>query len=286
MGGVIGGIAVIVAIFFLATWWIRKRGHSDDFDGDFDPDRVTPGKSAPHDLDLAGGAADVTPYNFGVNDAQAQGLGAAGVVDTQMIQQQPYGVPTMMSPISPMSPLSPAGPSVISGYNSVPVGGYVNPTALPPLTFPPSAYNPVPQGPPAPSAYSEPSAYSGSDNPYADYSAYPGYATSAIGSQHPGGTAPQDFRHPSPGPSLAITSSDNQSSSGRGMLPSAKEREVMAERRAMHLANEPGSPGSSSPTTPGGPVHQHMDGGRLDVMPEESPQEVPPSYDSIPRGQS
>ena len=58
-----------------------------------------------------------------------------------------------------------------------------------------------------------------------------------------------------------------------GVLPSQKEMEA---RGGYHVAND-GNGGNT-------PVLQHQDAGRLDVTPEEEPMnEIPPSYDSIPR---
>ncbi|KAJ3476325.1 hypothetical protein NLI96_g11235 [Meripilus lineatus] len=278
------------------------RMSSDEFDGDFDPDRVTPGKASGQDLDLnAGAAAEVTPYSYGAS-GHVPTLGIDSNVSPppteyggglQMSQQQPYGVSQMVSPLSPTgAPVYPAyGVMPPTTYNAAGVVGGPPPSAFP-VGFAPA--------PSAPSAYSEPSAYSPSEpsTTYPDYPSYANYPVGpvAIGSiitqpqqQLPGATGPQDFRHPSPGPSLALTTSDGQSSSGRGgngTLPSSKEREAMAER--LHVANEMAAGGSipSPMSSVGSPVMQHMDGGRLDVRVAEAPppQEIPPSYDSIPRG--
>ena len=161
---------------------------------------------------------------------------------------------------------------------------------------PPSAYS---HSQPTQSYY----AHSASDHGgYPDYSAYAAYAnqqypnsgpsSSPTGSPTSPSFGPQvagvpgrDFRHPSPGPSLAHTSHTGQtdpsvsgSSSGPGVIPSAKEREAMAYRRAGNLAvaNPDGANAGSSG------VLQHQDAGRLDATPEdEEPAEVPPRYDTI-----
>ncbi|KAI0080171.1 hypothetical protein K474DRAFT_1581732, partial [Panus rudis PR-1116 ss-1] len=92
---------------------------------------------------------------------------------------------------------------------------------------------------------------------------------------------PGDFRLPSPGPSVAMHSDTSPSmttttASSGGILPSAKEREAAAAR-GLHVANDEGPSG----------VVVHQDGGRLEATPEEEdvPNEIPPSYDSIPRDQ-
>ena len=69
------------------------------------------------------------------------------------------------------------------------------------------------------------------------------------------------------------------SSSGPGVLPSAKEREAMANRRGNLAVANPDTAGAG-PASSG--VMQHTDGGRLDATPEdEEPSEVPPRYDTI-----
>lgn len=60
VGGVAGGIAGLVAILLIGLFcWRRNRRRRDDFDGNFDPDRVV--GHAGH-TDLAG--AEVTPYSY------------------------------------------------------------------------------------------------------------------------------------------------------------------------------------------------------------------------------
>ena len=113
---------------------------------------------------------------------------------------------------------------------------------------------------------------------------YDGYSTTT-GSHYPttvtdpsaAGMQNVDWRGPSPGPSLGTS----------GTLPSSKDRELADERRRLYVANderaEGGSSqggGSGSGSGSGGGVVQHRDGGR--VQEPTVPEEVPPSYDSIP----
>ncbi|KAI9443568.1 hypothetical protein H4582DRAFT_1925773 [Lactarius indigo] len=61
VGGIVGGIAGLVAILLIGLFcWRRNRRRRDDFDGNFDPDRVV--RHTGH-TDLAGGA-EVTPYSY------------------------------------------------------------------------------------------------------------------------------------------------------------------------------------------------------------------------------
>jgi len=71
VGGIAGGIAGLAAILLIGLFcWRRNRTRRDDFDGNFDPDRVVRHVGA---TDLAG--AEVTPYHY-----EPGGLAAAGAV--------------------------------------------------------------------------------------------------------------------------------------------------------------------------------------------------------------
>lgn len=60
VGGIAGGLAGLVAILLIGLFcWRRNRSRRDDFDGNFDPDRVVRHVGA---TDLAG--AEVTPYHY------------------------------------------------------------------------------------------------------------------------------------------------------------------------------------------------------------------------------
>ncbi|KAI9445674.1 hypothetical protein BJY52DRAFT_1315578 [Lactarius psammicola] len=60
VGGIVGGIAGLIAILLIGLFcWRRNRRRRDDFDGNFDPDRVV--GHIGH-TDLAG--AEVTPYSY------------------------------------------------------------------------------------------------------------------------------------------------------------------------------------------------------------------------------
>ncbi|KAL4241718.1 hypothetical protein ABKN59_000895 [Abortiporus biennis] len=218
-GGVVGGVAGLAIILALLFFFFRKRNHNDEFDGNFDPDRVPTGR--PGELDL--GAAEVTPYTYGESGGGAP----------EMAQS---GVPSFLA-------AGTGGATTSSG---------------------PSAYNATSNT--APSQYSD-------GSQYGDYAAYAEYA-GGNPSREAYGVPPRnsDFRHPSPGPSIAPTadtSATPPSVLAPGVLPSSKEREAMSQRRVVNDS---------------GRVVQHQDGGRLESTAEEDvPREIPPSYDSIPR---
>jgi len=263
------GLGALILLF----WFLRRRSKRDEFDGNFDPDRVVSGgRPGAEGFDLAG---DITPFTYAPGAGAAPGTGGGYGQGQEMAQHAP-------------SILAGAGVGAGAGRAAGAAGTH--------RTAPSTA----------------PSAYSQSDPPQSQYADYPAYAAYASSSHDhggesgyntttsmtsptspgrtsfsgPGGLPPVSDRHPSPGPSLAMTNGTNEhsnsSSSGAeaaaagaagGLLsiPSNKEREA---RR--------GQPGGLRVMND---VVQHQDGGRLDVTPEDEEQqaEIPPSYDSIPR---
>jgi len=86
-------------------------------------------------------------------------------------------------------------------------------------------------------------------------------------------TGMRDFRGPSPGVSLGTS----------GTFPSSKEREVASDGGRLRVANDENGGGGSGQGS-GGVIVQHIDGGRVEEQQQQqqrSPEEVPPSYDSI-----
>ncbi|TBU61816.1 hypothetical protein BD310DRAFT_946269 [Dichomitus squalens] len=265
VGGVVGGIAGLAILATLAYFLLRRRRDKDDFDGNFDPDRVVGLSGNNHgtlpDIDL--GADNITPYNYTPGQPQngvSASLPAGGPGAADMRQY---------------------GPSFLAGAGGVAAGAALSNAGR---SSTPSHYS---TSQPAQSQYGA-GPQSTSDHGYPEYAAYAAYAnpyahgTSPTTSPTSTSFGPQvaavpgrDFRHPSPGPSLGPTDvSASGSSSGPGVIPSAKEREALARRGNLSLANPDGTSG----------VVQHQDGGRLDATPEdeEEPSEVPPRYDTIP----
>jgi len=192
-------------IFFLLK---RRKGGDEEFDGNFDPDRLDPerfGGTATKPgtmpaVDLVG--AEVTPFQY----------------DPQAAQQQGYEKFSQM-------PRQPGMPVPLVGGGG---GGYGGKSDVHSST-------------------------TGSHYP------------TTVTDQSVTGMQNQDFRGPSPGASLGTS----------GTL-SSKDRELANERREMYIANDGRGEGSSQAV----PAWQHRDAGR--VPQQTVPEEVPPSYDSIP----
>ncbi|GBE82992.1 hypothetical protein SCP_0500350 [Sparassis crispa] len=197
VGGVVGAIILVTLLWFICR---RRRAKRDDFDGNFDPDRVVGGSARDGAtlpaIDLAG-ADEVTPYSYS---------------PAQQEMRQQADVPAFLA----------AG-----------AAGAMSDRRSPPATS-------------APSQYSQSS-------------------DQGQGAYNVGAIPTGEFRHPSPGPSLAMTSSTHTGSTPPfgGVLQSAKERE--AYRSGLQVSNPP-------------EVVQHRDAGRLNATPEEeeAPAEIPP----------
>lgn len=255
MGGV--GGAIVLAII---AWLLLRRRRRDDFDGDFDPDRVVGGRTG-GGVDLVGGEAGaVDPYNYvpaaggaGGQQMSQAGSSATGAGAAGMGAGMAAGAAAKRSPVPPTGTTS--APSAYSQGNSAASQSHYAPSN----SDPGYDYN-------AYAAYSDP--HSGSQSGHGYESTSP-RSSAFPGGFHPGYTPEGLYRGgPSPGPSLPGTGS-----SSAGMtLPSNKEMEA----RGLRVANAPGGEGSG--------VVQHEDGGRIpEAHAEEEavPNEIPPSYDSI-----
>lgn len=207
-GGVVGGAVGILALILVIFFCLKRRKQPEDFDGNFDPDRLDPerfGGSATRpgalpNVDLVG--AEVTPFNYQADPMPQKGYDPYG----QMTQRPEMPVPVVSSPPS--------------GYGRSDIR----------------------------------SSTTGSHYP------------TTITEQSVSGMHNQDWRGPSPGPSLATS----------GTLPSSKDRENAGGGSRFQVSNN-GEGGSGQGSS--NAVVQHRDGGRLQQP--SVPEEIPPSYDSI-----
>jgi hypothetical protein len=268
VGGVVGGIGGLLAIAALLFWLLRRR-RRNEFDGDFDPDRVRR-QSGTDGLDLAedaGAAAAITPYPA-----------PAPLHAPQPQPGFPHAEPYMQGgPVSTYAP---------SAYTSTTGGGRASPgfagmgSGMGPGLLPVGAG----AGGAAAYAYNQQmqqgqhgqSAYQGAYGPHSPI--HPGQTPSPplTNTSGPLQNPYSDSSSSAYGPSIAHASATGggagyvggyaaSSSSSPSNPRSNKARE--AER--LRVANEDGE-------TPDEPVVQHKDGGRVK-------NEVPPSYDSIPQ---
>ena len=96
-GGVVGGAVGLLAIILIIFFFLKRRKQKDEFDGNFDPDRLDPerfGGSATRpgampNIDLVG--AEVTPFQYNPDAAQQKGYG-----QYQQVAQRP-GMPPVVT---------------------------------------------------------------------------------------------------------------------------------------------------------------------------------------------
>lgn len=258
VGGAVGGVVALVAIALL-IYFIRRRSSKNEFDGDFDPDRVVNrpggGGTLPQ-LDLSDEANNITPFNAYAADG-----------DDGMRQ---YG----------QSPFA-SGPSLMG------VAGTQAQHQVPNPSVPPSSASHYSDG----QSYFQGAGGSASGHsPQQSLSARPPQGAALPTGQYPQpqqpfmyGAAPADWHAPRPGTSPPPSTVPSASVSSR----SAKEREAAGGSSAygLGLATQHEVPeGSESASGPAAGssagVVVHQDAGRA---PEEveTPQEIPPAYDSI-----
>ncbi|OBZ68926.1 hypothetical protein A0H81_11002 [Grifola frondosa] len=206
---------------------LSAASHKEDFDGNFDPDRVVGhggGGTLPN-VDLAADD-NVTPYNYTPSGFQGSSSptvsgGAAGVGAGQgQMRQFPAAVPAFLA----------------GGVAGAAAGAAGAGRPSPPPTSAPSQYSQYSQSQSHSQSHYAPS----SEQPYPDYAAYAALASPQAGAADISGVNTYGaLRHPSPGPSLPQTDSGSNSGSNSasgagagalGVLPSAKEREAAAGR--------------------------------------------------------
>lgn len=308
VGGVVGGIAALVALLLL-LWFVRRRRRNNEFDGNFDPDRVTAvggtgGAGGMRQADLLGAGAtgaEVTPYSYQPQGAGAQYANGAG----GGMQHIGGGGASYLGPAAAAGLGAGIGAAAYGTRNEK--GGRLAP-------------NPSEAGQSDPFAGSDSaSRYSGDHSAgrreSVSTSAGPhGYAYGASPYVGGAGVLAGAGQHTSPGPSLPGTHTTSSGSPPPGVR-SAKESEAFSSRSSQLLSPGPydaGPAGSAygygyggaaplavrNGTEPdaatdagsvagasGSNVIVHQDGGRVRDLPAppvaEEPTEIPPTYDSI-----
>lgn len=283
VGGVVGGLAALGILGALLLYCIRRKRNADDFDGNFDPDRVVGhsgggGGTLPQ-VDLGEGVV-AEPYAY---HPAGTGVGAGGGMTQYGEAQYPIasgGAGTGVGGPRSAGTTSPSAPShyPTSSESDAPAAGmyYNNPNY-------PNNPDVVGMG------MGMGGAYGGGNQPTASVSSGSNYTSYGGG---PG--APPPSRTPAPGGLYY----DNPMSS--------KEREALAQggQGRYGLATQVEEPNpqmvglggvgrghsaqgsvSALSSGTGSGVVVHQDGGRV---PQPQPQlhemesEIPPTYDSIP----
>lgn len=153
IGGVVGGLAALGIIGLLVFCLLRRQRHEDDFDGNFDPDRVvvhsSGGGTLPH-IDLG---AEVTPYAYAPHNDVGQpamsqyNYGESPYSPPMRSMSPPYPIPSpYQRPPSDYNMSSVPGPaSDTSGSQYGPsIGQYSLPAGAGLAALPPGARSPSP----------------------------------------------------------------------------------------------------------------------------------------------
>lgn len=245
-GGVVGGIVALLAIGAF-IWLLRRRSQHEEFDGDFDPDRVHR-QSRLGNFDLAAGGHDTTVTPFMVENPASSGLAGVGIGAAAAAGGASLGA-LEAGHHQRQTSTSSAPPSSWDHHSAAFVG---------------------PQGPgfpPQPQPPHSPESSTGS-----------GYMP--VGPPSTGGYAPSA----APTSESAYTPSSQRSAKEREAM---RYRALHLTNTPDGGETSGLLGGAASPPPPSRTsteVLQHRDGGRLEEAPhEQPPSEIPPSYDSIPR---
>ncbi|KAJ7103319.1 hypothetical protein B0H15DRAFT_811831 [Mycena belliarum] len=262
VGGVIGGLAFLLAIGAGFLWYRRRSRYKDEFDGNFDPARVTstrPVSTGPEMIANTGGTLprmniDDDDDDYGVGHGIPHSTRGGGIIN-----------PFMYAPTAAPSSRSQSPPMSMSQYSQ---DGYA-----PTLSSAGGYYAAMPRETQAVGGHYPPSAPSnGSASSYNPRSAKEREAQRA-------------------GFAIANPSHDNEP---RAMSGAYDEQYQMYLRSGPQNArNSPRGESDRPPLSPtasssaashrASGVLVHKDGGRVDAVQEEQADEIPPTYDSLPK---
>lgn len=226
VGGVVGGVVALAALILL-FWFCRRRRKADDFDGNFDPDRVVAarGSTGVGRDDLLEGA-QVTPYSYSPGDT------SSGAPTSEMRQQG--GVDHSLLDAAGLGAAGVGGAAIANHNRQQSASTYGRGGGKRPLSDGTTSdlgnHRPSQDYAPTETSHSG----SGSAYPYGA-SPYPAAMGAAGGAAAGAYLGPG--RHPSPGPSLPSTASSPTSGSHYSQPTAmttgrlAKEREAFAGRQ-------------------------------------------------------
>ncbi|KAJ6575332.1 hypothetical protein B0H19DRAFT_637362 [Mycena capillaripes] len=284
VGGVIGGLAFLAIIGAAFLWFRRRSRYKSEFDGNFDPARVTgtrPISSGPEMIQnhTTGG----TLPRMDIEDDEDDGMGGrlphstvGGGIITPFAYTptaSAYGSTRSRSPPAPSGSPPPMSQYSQDGYTPTlsSAGGYY--TAVAQQAQPVGGYYP-----PAP-----PSSSGSSGNQYNPRIAKEREA----GARRSGNFAVANPSHEPDSRGMSGGYDEQYQAYLRGG-PQGAQRGSQSEYTdpSSHPLSPTGS-SSGAAQRAGGGVLVHQDGGRVepDTVPEEEADEIPPTYDSLPSGE-
>ncbi|KAJ6520033.1 hypothetical protein C8R45DRAFT_45037 [Mycena sanguinolenta] len=277
VGGVIGGLAFLTVVGGVIFWFHRRSRYRSEFDGNFDPARVTstrPVSSGPEMIQHIGGGTlprlDIDDEDDGMGGRLPHSTVGGGIVTpfAYTPTASAYGSTRSRSP-----PVSSGSPPPMSQYSQ---DGYA-----PTMSSAGGYYAAVPQQPQAVGGYyppAPPSSTSSSGNQYNPRSAK---------EREAGRSGNFAVANPSTDPGDSRPMSGGYNDQYQAYLRSGPQ----ARRGSQSEYNDPSSYPPLSPTASSsgasqrlGGVLVHQDGGRMEpeTVHEEEADEIPPTYDSLP----
>ncbi|KAJ7161363.1 hypothetical protein C8R43DRAFT_992580 [Mycena crocata] len=281
VGGVIGGVALVGLVGAAFLWYRRRSRYKSEFDGNFDPARVTNTRPVSSGPEMIAHSTGGTLPRMNIDDDDGMGgrlphsTVGGGIVTP--FAYTPSGSAYGASSRSQSPPVPSASPPPMSQYSQ---DGYP-----PTLSSAGGYYTAVPQQAQAVGGYYPPappsSSGSSGNNPYMPRNAK---EREAMGSRH--------------GAGLAVANPSAHETEPRVMSGASHDSEqYQAYLRVGPQHGRQGSQGSTPPLSPtastsgGGQrmscVLVHQDGGRVEheETVHEETDEIPPTYDSLPSGE-
>ncbi|KAJ7293122.1 hypothetical protein C8J57DRAFT_1268167 [Mycena rebaudengoi] len=284
VGGVIGGLALITVVVAAALWYRRRSRYRNEFDGNFDPARVTSTRPVSAGPEMIAQTTGGTLPRMNIDDDEDDGMGGrlphiGGIVTpfSYAPSASAYGSSARsFSPPIPSSSPPPMSQHSQDGYTPTmsSAGGYY--TAVPQQAQAVGGYYP-----PAPSSTS-----SGNQQ----YTPRSAKEREALGAQRSNfGVANPSHENELPSRPMSGPYDDQQY---RSYLQEGPQNSRRSPQETQF--NDQYSPASSQYASSSGAgrrtssgVLVHQDGGRVE---NENPirhggEEIPPTYDSLPAGE-
>ncbi|KAJ7446441.1 hypothetical protein B0H11DRAFT_2084746 [Mycena galericulata] len=283
VGGVIGGLAFLALLAAAFLWYRRRSRYKSEFDGNFDPARVTgtrPISAGPEMITAAAAGGTLPRMNIEDDDDGMGGRLPDSTIGGGIVT--PFIYAPSVSAYNPSSrsqspPVPSASPPPMSQYSQ---DGYP-----PTLSSAGGYYTAVPQQPQAVGGYYPPGPPSSSSSS--------AYTPRSVKEREALGARGAGF-------AVANPSHDTEPRAFSGGYDEQYQAYLRAgPQNRRNSQGEFTGPSSSSPISPTASssssagqrtsgVLVHQDGGRVDpveTVPEEQADEIPPTYDSLPSGE-